>query len=350
MRQSLRRACQPTWVLVGSSRGLRRDQAVVPRNLEIRENLNLSRIKSRIPAADGEVETLPSRPLWCLRRRGETGCLFFLKKYELPLESRKQDWVCLIDGYVFPALSTLSSRWEAFRNYWIREQTIVCQSVPQVARPECTLTALYPPTLLTPMIRDLGYFHPMNHTARVPLWFAWSLTRVSGQTDGGMGPEEADGKGRGRRILKLEVLVVPAWGHGDHGMKVKVRGWSLWLTTACPCFFQVENSNSWFRGVRTCAPLWTSSPMEPGCKLYAVGTSLSATRSRACALAPRSDGGSRNPPPTSIYSFFSSQQRITCASAWVSDVMLKCLSSPIHAVTHTPLIPKPGAQHAFLFL
>lgn len=46
--------------------------------------------------------------------------------------------------------------------------------------------------------------------------------------------------------------------HGDtgvHGMKAKVRRGSLPLTTICLCFFQVENSNSWFRGVRTCAHL-----------------------------------------------------------------------------------------------
>lgn len=53
---------QPTWVFMGSSWVVgRRNQAVLPRNLEIQQNLILSRSKSRIPATDGEIESLPSR-------------------------------------------------------------------------------------------------------------------------------------------------------------------------------------------------------------------------------------------------------------------------------------------------
>lgn len=74
---------------------------------------------------------------------------------------------------------------------------------------------------------------------------------------------------------------MPSWRQWGPWMKAKVKGGSLLLTTVLLCFFQVENSNSWFRGVRTCARLWTSSPTEPGCKLYAVGTNLFATSSRS---------------------------------------------------------------------
>lgn len=69
----------------------------------------------------------------------------------------------------------------------------------------------------------------------------------------GKGPEKADGKRRGGRIYKLETLVVPVWGHWGPWMKAKVGEGSLLLTIVYLYFFQVENSNSWFRVVRICA-------------------------------------------------------------------------------------------------
>lgn len=113
--------------------------------------------------------------------------------------------------------------------------------------------------LLTPhpQIRDLGYLHPINHIARIEGVGNWCKERQVGR----------------------EVWLVPGrghWGPWEDGWGRRRK-----LTMVCLCFFQLENFNSWFRGVRTCAHPWTSSPMERGCTLYAVRTSLSATRSRS---------------------------------------------------------------------
>lgn len=62
----------------------------------------------------------------------------------------------------------------------------------------------------------------------------------------------------------------------------------------------------------------------------------------ACAFATSTDWGSKNPPstpwPQFIFRFFSGQQLVNrMSSAWVSDEVLRYLSSPIHAITHTSL-------------
>lgn len=144
-------------------------------------------------------------------------------------------------------------------------------------------------SILSPHFSTLPFIpHPQNKgswllPSHEPhcLWFVWCLTRGRGQLMG-----KRAQKRQLEREGEEEYINWRSWSclHEDtrvHGMKAKVRRGSLLLTTICLCFFQVENSNSWFRGVRTCAHPWTSSPMGPGCKLYAVGINLSATRSRS---------------------------------------------------------------------
>lgn len=213
-------------------------------------------------------------------------------------------------------------------------------------------------SLLIPQIRDFGYFHPMNHTAWIPLWFVWSLIRGSGQLMG-----ESTQMKQMERDREEEYINWRSWSclhgdTGDHGMKAKVGGWSLLLTTVCPCFFQVENSNSWFRGVRTCAHLWTSSPMEPGCKLYAVGINLSATRSRSLCLCYqywlRQQKSSINPLGSIYISFLfrstTSQSHVLCLSVrWGAQISF--LSYPCHhtyfSVLCLPCSPNPSLNILF---
>ena len=119
--------------------------------------------------------------------------------------------------------------------------------------------------------RDLGYFI---------LWtplpdFSCGLSGPSLESIGnwwGSSPEEAGGRGGEKEYASWRTWSCLCKDSGDHDE-------SSVLFTVCLCFFQVENFSSWFRAVRTCAHPWTSSPTEPGCKLYAVEISLSATRS-----------------------------------------------------------------------
>lgn len=110
-------------------------------------------------------------------------------------------------------------------------------------------------------------------------------------------------------------------------------------------FFQVENSSSWFKGVRTCAHLWTSSLTEQECKLCAVGMNLSATRPRSLRLHFLL--WRRQLHSTILGSIDTHLQLITSVSAW-SDKKLDPL--PMSSAFLPPLLPQISSCNTFLLL
>ena len=102
-----------------------------------------------------ELQLLRERPfpkgLRCLKRR-QGDCLFLLM-CELPLEPvghwlQAQECVYLAHGYIFLALSTMLSPWQAFSKYWINElssQQLSTSLCSQVARPVWVYSHTPPP-------------------------------------------------------------------------------------------------------------------------------------------------------------------------------------------------------------